>query len=209
MYRIITLGMLAAATAAPTLAQPALSTRPPSAAEIQSWHNYLQSHYPGAPLQDPQVSRASTERQWRVLANVDAAPSRAVLPLCRMQRTRFALTGGQWQAQPAPQQFIWIHHTAQCGAPPPAMVELRQALPEIDILKLIQAEGELLQRSRLLMAGNTRCAPTRARSFHLEALGRAKDGLFELVYRSDIDSTLTLSVRPSRAELTAWNVDCT
>jgi hypothetical protein len=208
MYRHFALGMLAAAMATPTLAQPPLPTRAPSAAETQSWHAYLQAHFPGAALQAPQVRRAADGRQWTVSASVDGAASRAVLPLCRLQRQRFELVAGQWQAQPSPQPFVWIHHTAQCGTPPSTMVALQDPLPEIDILKLIQAEGELLQRARLLMAGNTSCAPTRARSFHLTALGRAKDGLFQLVYRSDIDSELVLAVRPSRAELTAWNVAC-
>jgi hypothetical protein len=58
------------------------------------------------------------------------------------------------------------------------------------------------------MAGNTSCAPTRSRHFQLRSLGRGADGLFLLGYESDIGSRVDISVRPSRAELTAWNVNC-
>ncbi|MNL75591.1 hypothetical protein D3C87_2014210 [compost metagenome] len=58
------------------------------------------------------------------------------------------------------------------------------------------------------MAGNTRCAPTRSRAFQLRSLGRKPDGMFLLGYESDIGSRVEITVRQSRAELTAWNVNC-
>ena len=58
------------------------------------------------------------------------------------------------------------------------------------------------------MAGNTSCAPTRSRSFRLRTLGRQADGMFVLGYESDIGSRVDVAVRPSRADLTAWNVNC-
>ena len=49
---------------------------------------------------------------------------------------------------------------------------------------------------------------SRSRNFQLIALDKAKDGLPRLVFESDIGKTAGVSVRKSRADLTAWNVSC-
>ena len=184
----------------------AAQTRAPTAAEQKSFASYFQQQAPGRSAPPLQVQRAPGAREWTLSASSDSAPQHAVLPLCRVQRTRYTQADGAWHS--ASEEWLWVEHAPQCGAAPAHMVQLRAPLAEIDILRLLQAQGELLQRARLLMAGNTSCAPVRSRQFTLRALGRARDGLFLLVYESDIGRQASVSVRQSRAELTAWNVSC-
>lgn len=197
-----------AAALAPVCAGAApAESRAPTLAEQRSFAQFWQHGAPGMAPPPLRVERARGSQPWRVSAVADAPPVRLVLPLCRVTRTRYTLQADDsWRSEPS--EHVWIHHTTSCGAPPATMAELRAPLAEIDVLKLIQAQGELLQRARLLMAGNTRCAPTRARSFQLRSLGRSADGMFLLGYESDIGSRVDITVRPSRAELTAWNVNC-
>jgi hypothetical protein len=198
---------VAAMTAQTAVAAGAPESRAPTLAEQRSFEQFMQRTAPGAPLPALHAERARGSGQWEVSAVADAPPVRLVLPLCRVTRTRYALQpDDSWRG--ATSQYVWIHHTTSCGGPPPTMVEVRAPLEEIDILRLIQAQGELLQRARLLMAGNTGCAPVRSRNFQLRAVGRGADGLYQLGYESDIGSRLDVAVRQARAELTAWNVSC-
>ncbi|MGW8390622.1 hypothetical protein [Pseudoduganella sp. HUAS MS19] len=197
----------AAAAAAPVAATPGAAAREPTLAEQRSFEQFMQRTAPGTPVPPLRAERGRDGRKWIASASSDAPPVRLVLPLCRVTRTRYAQQADDsWRADSS--EHVWIHHTTSCGTPPAAMVELRAPLAEIDMLRLIQAQGELLQRARLLMAGNTSCAPTRARNFQLRTLGRSADGMFLLGYASDIGSKLEITVRTARAELTAWNVNC-
>jgi hypothetical protein len=188
-------------------AAPALATRAPTLAEQKSFAQFWQREMSGLSAPPLRVERRNGAPSWSVTASAEAPPVRLVLPLCRVTRTRYTQQpDDSWRADAS--SHVWIHHTTHCGQPPASMVELRAPLAEIDMLKLIQAQGELLQRARLLMAGNTSCAPTRARRFQLRTLGRGANGMFLLGYESDIGSRVEVTVRPSRSELTAWNVYC-
>lgn len=196
-----------AAQAAATAAAPGADSRAPTLAEQRSFEQFMQRSAPGTPVPPLRLERAPDGKHWIASASSDAPPVRLVLPLCRVTRARYTQQADDsWRADSS--QHVWIHHTTSCGTPPATMVELRAPLAEIDMLRLIQAQGELLQRARLLMAGNTSCAPTRSRNFQLRALGRSAEGMFLLGYESDIGSQVDITVRPSRAELTAWNVNC-
>lgn len=198
---------LAAMTAQAAMAAQELESRAPTLAEQRSFEQFMQRNAPGAPLPPLHVERAHGAKQWEASASADAPPVRLVLPLCRVTRTRYTMQADDsWRTVTS--QHVWIHHTTSCGTPPADMVELRAPLAEIDMLRLIQAQGELLQRARLLMAGNTSCAPTRSRNFRLRSLGRGADGMYLLGYQSDIGSRAEITVRQTRAELTAWNVAC-
>ena len=198
---------LAAMATQVAMATPATETRAATMAEQRSFEQFMQRTAPGAPLPALHAERARGSKQWEVSASADAPPVRLVLPLCRVASTRYALQADDsWRSEAS--QHVWIHHTTNCGTPPAGMVELRAPMAEIDMLRLIQAQGELLQRARLLMAGNTSCAPTRSRNFQLRSLGRSADGMYLLGYESDIGSHAEITGRQSRAELTAWNVAC-
>lgn len=197
--------MSAAVALAPLAAADAV--RAPSLAEQRSFQQFWQRTAPGTPLPALRMERAPGASVLAATASIDAPPLRLVLPLCRVARTRYTQQANDsWRTDHT--QHVWIHHTTSCGTPPPTMVELRANLPEIEILKLLQAQGELLQRARLLMAGNTSCAPMRSRNFSAAALGRGSDGLPLLVYHSDIGGELRLSVRPARTDFVPWNVAC-
>lgn len=207
MRYVVFAAAMAAVAATAQAAAPGADARAPTLAEQRSFEQFMQRTAPGAPLPPLHAERAPDGKKWIASATADAPPVRLVLPLCRVIRSRYTQQADDsWRADSS--QHVWVHHTTNCGTPPAAMVELRAPLAEIDMLRLIQAQGELLQRARLLMAGNTSCAPTRSRNFQLRSLGRSADGMFVLGYESDIGSKVDITVRPSRAELTAWNVNC-
>ncbi|SFG96446.1 hypothetical protein SAMN05518865_12545 [Duganella sp. CF458] len=199
--------LAAMAAQAASAAAPGANARAPTLAEQRSFEQFMQRTAPGTPVPPLRLELSRDGKKWIASASTDAAPVRLVLPLCRVSRTRYTQQADDsWRGETS--QHVWIHHTTNCGMPPATMAELRAPLAEIDMLRLIQAQGELLQRARLLMAGNTNCAPTRSRSFQLRALGRSKDGMFLLGYESDIGSKADITVRQARAELVAWNVNC-
>jgi hypothetical protein len=188
---------------------PALAdeARAPTAAEQKAFEAWYRSR-PAAAAQAaaPQLETRRDGKRWRLSAHEDAPAVRAVLPLCRMPRTVFERQNKQWTERA--ETLIWVHHTAQCGPAPASAVRQRAELPELDILRLLQQQAELLRSARLLMAGNTSCAPMRSRSFQLSALDRAPDTLPLLVFDNDIGGTARISVRKTGADLTAWNVNC-
>jgi len=206
-YVVFLAAMAAQAAMAGAATAAGAEPRAPTLAEQRSFEQFMQRSAPGVPVPPLHVERSSNGKDWIASASSDAPPVRLVLPLCRVTRTRYTQQADDsWRAETS--QHVWIHHTTNCGTPPATMVEVRAPLAEIDMLRLIQAQGELLQRARLLMAGNTSCAPTRSRNFQLRALGRSADGMFLLDYESDIGSKAAITVRQSRAELVAWNVNC-
>lgn len=207
-YAVFLAAAVAHATAAvAAAAAPAGSVRAPNLAEQRSFDQFWQRSAPGTPAPPLRMERAPGASVLAATANSDAPPIRLVLPLCRVERTRYTQQGNDsWRIDRS--QHVWVHHTTSCGTPPAGMVELRANLPEIEVLKLLTAQGEMLQRARLLMAGNTSCAPMRARHFAMAALGRGGDQLPVLVYHSDIGGELRLSVRPSRTDFVPWNVSC-
>jgi len=206
--RAVLMMMLAAASGA-ALAQEAQAVRAPTAAEqkaFDAWYRARNQSASAASSAAPQLATRRDGKRWRLSAHEDAPAVRAVLPLCRVQRTVFERTKKVWAEHT--ETWLWVHHAPQCGPAPASAVQVRSELPELDILRLMQAQTGLLQSARLLMAGNTSCAPTRSRNFRLIALDKAKDGLPALIFESDIGTEAAISVRKSRADLTAWNVSC-
>ncbi|UMR32682.1 hypothetical protein MJ904_11240 [Massilia sp. MB5] len=216
-----------AKAATSTAETPPLETRPASAAEIKSFAAFLQQQQqPEASALPASVSatRQRGSRQWQLQAALDTAPVHApALPLCIMQRRVFdrearAAKDQRWSEHLPAQQLVWLHHKPQCDAPgasrPPVHpVRLLQAQPDMSTLTLLVNRSELLERARLLMAGNTACARLRARSFQLDAVSRepagsSDAGMALLIFRSDIGAEAHVTVRKSRTELTAWNVRC-
>ncbi|NVE00984.1 hypothetical protein [Massilia sp. BJB1822] len=217
---------LPAAAAAPTAETPLLETRPASDAEIKSFAAFRQQQLPETAALPASFSatRQRGNRQWQLQAALDAAPVHAsALPMCIMQRRVFdyaarAAKDQRWNEQLPTQQLVWLHHKPQCDAPeaskPPVHpVRLLHVQPDMSTLTLLVNRSELLERARLLMAGNTACARLRARSFQLDAVSREPAGspdagMALLIFRSDIGAAAHITVRKSRTELTAWNVRC-
>lgn len=178
--------------------------------EQASFFDYYAVAHPGtAGLLRPQFAATGERRNRRVTATLDGPAQRLVLPLCRQTRSMFDYDtrARRWSERPA-EQLVWVHHGQQCGTQPETPVRLLAPLAEMDILVLIQQHPTLLNNSRLLMAGNTQCAPARSRGFRLTGLDRAKDGLPVLVFENDIGGAARITVRKSRNELVAWSAQC-
>lgn len=217
-----------AASARPASAPetPLLESRPASDAEIKSFAAFRQQQLPEAEALQAGFSatRQRGSRQWQLQAMLDTAPVHApALPMCVMQRRVFgyaarAAKDKRWSEQPPAQQLVWLHHKPHCEAPeaskPPVQpVRLLHAQADMSTLTLLVNRSELLERARLLMAGNTACAKLRARSFQLDGIdsvpaGSPDAGMALLIFRSDIGAEAHITVRKSRTELTAWNVRC-
>jgi hypothetical protein len=213
IYTGMSTGM--AAAAAP---EPPAQSRTATAAEQASFFDWYagRAAQDGRSLLQPQfsVTREKGKRgRRRVTATVDGTAQRAVLPLCRQPRAVFEYDprgrkDSRWREAGPPQTLVWIHHAPQCGAQPETPVRLVQALPDMEILMLLQQHAPILGSARLLMAGNTSCAPSRSRGYRLTGLDRGKDGLPVLVYESDIAGEARVSVRRTRNELLPWSVAC-
>lgn len=199
----------------------AVETRAASTQEAQSFDAYYRSQHPDAAPVQPvfEIERQPRGSGWNVAAHIDAAPQRSSPALCRMSRSRYDYQAGaarqkpqqRWSARAPDQQFVWLSRGGGCGIAPMAAVELTQPLADADIVSLLQLHPALMQRARLLLAGNTQCATLRSLPFHPVALGAAAGagaGMFSITFESDRASTAQVTVRKSGAEFSAWNVSC-
>ncbi|GGY80795.1 hypothetical protein GCM10007388_11850 [Pseudoduganella plicata] len=180
--------------------------------EQASFFEYYSGAHATGGLLRPQFAVTTVKGKRHVMATVDGPAQRATLPLCRQPRTVFdydpkAPKDKRWSER-APLQLVWYSQQPQCGAQPETPIRLLAPLPEMEILTLIQQHPTLLNNARLLMAGNTSCAPSRSRGYRLTALDRAKDGLPVLVFENAVDEEARIAVRRSRNELVAWSAEC-
>lgn len=206
--------MILFAVAPPLLAAPA-QTRAVTAQEAASFDAFLQDHMVGQPAGTPTLTATRPGKRWLVTASVASAPRRGLPPLCKMTRSNFVYDASAQQqarwSEPAPaQQYAWFERGPVCGAPREPL-RLLHALPDQDVIALVNQHAALLQSARLLMAGNTSCARQRSLNFRLVALdvgAGATAGLFGLILQSDRDSTAQVWVKRYGNGFTAWNVVC-
>lgn len=153
-------------------------------------------------------------RGREVVGSVEAPPYRGHGALCRTQRTKFVLHGdgkqARWQ-EAGMEYFAWLDRgTCRPVAEP---VRMLQRIPDTELEGVLLYQKSLLERARLLMAGNTACAPLRALTFSLAAVDvgaaapRAEER-YALVFKSDRDSYARVWLRKSGAQYDAWNVTC-
>ena len=145
---------------------------------------------------------------------VETAPYRGHGALCRAQRTKFVLHGegmqARWQ-EAGMEYYAWLDR-GTCR-PVAAPVRMLQRVPDTELEGVLLYQKSLLERARLLMAGNTACAPLRALAFSLAAVDvgaaapRAEER-YALVFKSDRDSYARVWLRKSGAQYEAWNVTC-
>lgn len=185
-------------------------------AEQESFFDWYNASHESRGLLRPQFTVAlepGRKAKRQVTAAVDGSAQRAVLPLCRQPRTLFdfdprAPKARRWVERTPPQTLVWIEHQRQCGAQPDDPPRLLSPLAEMDILMLLQQYPAILGNARLLMAGNSACAPSRSRGYRLTGLDRGKDGLPVLVFENAIREEARISVRRTRNELLPWSVVC-
>ena len=153
-------------------------------------------------------------RGREVVGSVEAPPYRGHGALCRTQRTKFVLHGegkqARWQ-EAGMEYYAWLDRgTCRAVAEP---VRMLQRIPDTELVGVLLYQKPLLARARLLMAGNTACAPLRALNFVLAgvdvgaAAPRAEER-YALVFKSDRDSYARVWLRKSGAQYDAWNVTC-
>ncbi len=156
---------------------------------------------------------------WQVLARVDSAPRHSAVDLCRQIRSHFvydarAPQGERWgpAAQP-PEWYVWLAKPNTICTAEPHTVLMQPALAPDDVVALLRQHQSLLQRARLLLAGNSQCIRQRALPFTLTAIEPSApvsgaERMLALVFRSDRDTSVRVDVRKHRGEYTAWNVRC-
>lgn len=192
-----------------------LQTRAPSEAEVKSFHAYYQKRFPDNHSAQPtfSVTRAHAGAPWEVSAAVSMAPRRGLKQLCRMQRVDFTyVAGGQWSAADRLRQFVWLDRASGCAIPA-RPVELLQRMPDTELTGVLAQQGALLEKARLLLAGNTACARDRSLPYYLHAIdvgatGSSSEEMVALTYRSGRGADATIWARRSGADYDAWNADC-
>ncbi len=202
--------LVAGAFALGSAAQAAGETREPTAQERASFQAFyqLQSTIGVAPPVF-KITRDTATSAWNIQAHADAPARRALRTLCRMDRLVYNYDG-QWQ-RAAVQQFAW-HAPADCNKPANP-IALGQRMPDTDILALIEQQGALLKRARLLFAGNTACAPQRAYNYRLTGIDvttfiNGSEEMATLTYQSDRGPAARVWARRSGLAYDPWNVSC-
>lgn len=156
---------------------------------------------------------------WQVVARVDSAPRHSAVDLCRQIRSHFvydarAREGERWgPAVQAPEWYVWLAQANTICSAAAHTVLMHPALAPDDVVALLRQHPALLQRARLLLAGNSQCIRQRALPFTLTAIEPSApvsgaDRMLALVFRSDRDTSVRVAVRKHRGEYTAWNVSC-
>jgi hypothetical protein len=194
----------------PVTAAP--ESRDASAAELASFQAHYRQQYPGSPPAKPvfSITRENEKSAWAVSATVDSAPQAGAGRLCRMTRSQFRYSGGQWSADQS-RAYAWMERPL-CKDKARA-VEMLHPMPDTDLIALLPNRMALLHGARILLGGNTACASQRAFKFELAKVDVGSTGpnpevLAGLVFRSDHGTYATVWVKRSGLDYTAWNVSC-
>ncbi|NHZ35653.1 hypothetical protein [Massilia rubra] len=191
-----------------------LQTRAPTEAEVKAFHAYYQKRFPDNHSAQPafEVTRGHSGMPWEVTARVDMAPRRGLKLLCRMQRIAFAYASGQWSADQQIRQFVWLDRASGCAIPA-TPVELMQRMPDTELTAVLAQQAALLDKARLLMAGNSDCARYRSLPFVLHAIdvgasGSSSEEMVALNYRTAPDADATIWARRNGAGYDPWSAAC-
>lgn len=194
-------------------------TRPASMAEQRSFEQFQRQYdpAPGASKARLMAERPPGKGPWQLSATMETPPRLAMPGVCQLERSVFrhvprAPDGQPWRTDGMALPYVWLAVGGPCVAPA-RPVRLLQALPPEVVLQLLKENAALLNRARLLFAGNTQCARLRALPFALDALGRGARAngaptVYTLLFRGERGDLAQVDARYSRAELTAWNVSC-
>jgi hypothetical protein len=139
--------------------------------------------------------------------------------LCRQIRTSYiydakAARDQRWApTAAAPEWYVWLATPKVICSATQRSVRMDPTVPPDDVSALLRQQDALLQRARLLFAGNSQCARQRALNFRLSAIEPAPPAngapaMVGMVFDSDRDTTVRVAVRKSRGEYAAWNVSC-
>ncbi|MEO7494768.1 MAG: hypothetical protein ABIT83_06975 [Massilia sp.] len=167
-----------------------------------------------ADLPAPRVAQAADGRGATAL--VELAGRRGLGALCHGEQQRFARDGAWGGARgwrlTGTRQLAWLTRSAGCAASPSA-VRMLAPMADVDLIPLLEQAAPLLARARLLLAGNSACAPMRSYPFSLSAVGTGAPAgkaelMYELHFDSDRDGVATVWVRKRGAELAACDVAC-
>lgn len=191
-------------------------TRTPTTDERQSFEAFYAAAHSGEKAARTlfEVQREAGSRGWTVSAAAEAAPHRGQGALCRTHRTRYVLSGAGRQAtwrEAGVEYYAWLDRGACRPVAEP--VRLLQRVPDAELEGVLLYQKPLLARARLLMAGNTECAPLRALNFVLAGVdvgaSRPKaEEQYALVFRSDRNSYARIWLRKSGKQYDAWTVTC-
>lgn len=187
-----------------------------SAAERASLLQFYGQQYPGQSVARTIFQSGAvvggTGRE--LVGSVEAPPVRGHGAVCRTQRTKFVLQGSGKQAhwqEAGMEYYAWLDRGACRPVAEP--VRLLQRVPDTELEGVLLYQKPLLERARLLMAGNTACAPLRALKFSLAAVDVGTstprdEERYALVFKSDRDSYARIWLRKSAGQYDAWNVTC-
>ena len=210
------LALLTCCLHAGAVERAAPQTRAPTAEEQKSFDEFYSQAHPGDKAARTlfDVRRAAGSRGWTVSAAAEAAPHRGQGALCRTHRTSYMLNGTGRQAkweETGVEYYAWLDRGACRPVAEP--VRLLQRVPDAELEGVLLYQKPLLARARLLMAGNTECAPLRALNFTLAGVdvgaSRPKaEEQYALVFRSDRNSYARIWLRKSGKQYDAWTVTC-
>jgi hypothetical protein len=192
------------------LAMSALPAFAQTAGEAASFAAYYKEARPQVVAAPPVYKQG---KGGALSATVDEAPRRGKGALCRSVRTSFSYDpkARRWSQAGPDTRLAWLS-AGSCAMPEKA-VALHQRVPDAELLPLLEQHGVLLLNARLLMAGNTSCAPMR--SYRLKLVGvdvsappNGSEELYALQFESDRDTWARVWVRKGSSGLDAWNVAC-
>ncbi|SHM25705.1 hypothetical protein SAMN05192549_101117 [Duganella sacchari] len=206
-------------------APPAVQQREPTADERNAFDEYYREQVPPrvsggpslfAPVFDIQRRRG---QPWQVIARVDSSPRHYTPELCRQVRTSYiydakAPKGQRWSpSAAAPEWYVWLATPKVICTAAQYTVRMDPAVSNEDATALLRQHRELLQRARLLFAGNSGCARQRSLTFRFAAMAPAPPAngapaMVGMVFESDRDTRVHVAVRKHRGEYAAWNVNC-
>lgn len=193
------------ATAAAEPVAP-IQSRKPTAAERSSFGKFFHRAYPGV-SKPPSliVRRRKGERPWIVeSAEFELTPARGTGALCTSNVVQFRLDGEWRESPPVPKSWIDGPGCSTQGG----RVRRAAAIPDSDVVRILQRQQAVLARARLLMAGNSYCAKERSSRFALASILSQEANKVVLEFHSDRPVVLTVDARLAGADYDVWAVRC-
>lgn len=202
---------------AQTVTQP--ETRKLTSKEISSFNSY----YRNLPAKAKSVVdhaapdffaiRMHGEKQWTITASVPGLSEHGAKNLCKRDEYHYRYLHKAWQVdtQQSLAHTVWLDIGADCNQPLKP-ITLNTPLPDADVMEMLSKADALLNRSTIMMRGNTECSLVHVGSLALTAIGTGTSRLgtmLEFDYSGNAQDRAALFVRKLGADMSADDMHCT
>ncbi len=186
--------------------------------EIKSFNHFYKKLHPTDKFVAPTFSatRIGKNQRWSITATIFNTSGRGFKNLCHGQEDNYVVgkSGGAkeevWREGYQKISHVWIDRGSDCTKPA-QRVELSSALPDVEVLDLLENANVIRNHYGAFIKGFT-CRRISSAVLSLVAIGTGTDNkgeiMYKLRYRNEAGDSGELLVRKIGREFTPWDFRC-